>query len=267
MEELFRPGEFYSITGTSRETLRYYTDKGLLHPAQVTEKGYALYGMQEVMQMMLMRYYRSCDMTVEEVRDLLLHEEIGGQLRNMDDTLENLEEQLRQLERKRQKLLRRRALIKESKERLGKTFFHREGKKMYLLNVEEACRAPGGRKAMQAMAAKFPGGHISLMARLEDFLARRPMPARLGYGIVHPETVEGVDPSLFHVIPAQPALVTRVRVQDPLLLRPEDLQPLYDEAERRHYTIQNGVFGHILSMERRDGQNFYYITMRVHVRL
>lgn len=265
MGALYKPNEFYEMTGTSRETLRHYVEKGLLRPAAVTEKGYALYGEREVMQMMLLRYYRSCNMTVEEVRDLLWTKAMPDQIRELDRAVESLEDQIRELERQRRNLVRRRQLVYESRQNLGQTFFHREGREMFLLNMAEARRTPEGERTIQAMAARFPEGHISLMGRVEDFLARRPMPVRLGYGASRRENLEGLDRSLFYRLPAQPALVTRVRVEDPLLLRPEDLQPLYDEVERQGYTVRDGIYGHLLSMERVGEKFYYYITMRVHV--
>ena len=267
MGRLYKPNEFYEVTGISRETLRHYVEKGLLYPAETTEKGYALYGQREVMQMMLLRYYRSCNMTVDEVRDLLWSRDMEHQVWELDRTVESLEEQIRELERQRRNLIRRRQLVYESRENLNRTFFHKEGREMFLLNMEEARQTREGERAIQAMAARFPEGHISLMGRVEDFLARRAMPVELGYGATKRESLEGLDIKLFHRIPAQPALVTRVRVKDPLLLQPEDLRPLYDEVERRGYTVRDGVYGHLLGMER-EGESFsYYITMRVHVEI
>ncbi len=265
MEKLYKPNEFYKLTGVSRETLRHYVEKGLLYPAGITEKGYALYGEREVMQMMLLRYYRSCHMTVEEVRDFLWSKDMPDQIQELDRTVKSLEEQIRELERQRWNLIRRRRLVYESRQNLGQVFLHAEGKEMFLLNMEEAGRTPEGERALRTMAERFPEGHISLMGRVEDFLARRPMPVRLGYGVSQRDNLEGLELSLFHHLPAQPALVTRVRVADPLLLQPEDLQPLYDEVERQGYTVRDGVYGHLLSMEREGEKFYYYITMRVHV--
>ncbi len=92
MGRLYKPNEFYEATGVSRETLRHYVEKGLLYPAETTEKGYALYGEREVMQMMLLRYYRSCNMTVEEVRDLLWSKDMPDQIQELDRAAESLEE-------------------------------------------------------------------------------------------------------------------------------------------------------------------------------
>lgn len=265
MGKLYKPNEFYEVTGISRETLRHYVEKGLLYPAEVTEKGYALYGEREVMQMMLLRYYRSCNMAVDEVRDFLWSKDMPDQIQELDRAVRSLEEQIRELERQRRNLIRRRRLVYESRQNLNQTFFHAEGKEMFLLNIEEARQIPEGVGIIQTMAARFPEGHISLMGRVEDFLARRPMPVSLGYGATRRESLEGLDRKLFHRIPAQPALVTRVRVTDPLLLQPEDLQPLYDEVERKGYIVKDGIYGHLLSMEREENQFYYYITMRVHV--
>ncbi len=40
----FTSGELAKISGTSYKTIRYYVDKGLLKPEQITEYGYKMFG-------------------------------------------------------------------------------------------------------------------------------------------------------------------------------------------------------------------------------
>lgn len=139
---------------------------------------------------------------------------------------------------------------------------------MYLLNIAETISrlGSGSVELIRDLSLRFPMTHISLMADWRDFVARRPMKVQLGYGIAGKENTGELDLSLFHELPAQKCLVVRVCVKNPLLLVPEDLKPLYKCIEERGYEVIDGVFGHLLSMEKEKEGFLYYITMRVHIR-
>jgi len=274
MKELFSANEFYGMTGTSRETLRHYVDKGLILPAHVSEKGYAYYGEQELLQMMILRYYRSFELSVTEMKGFLWEETVQQQVEELDLALERLDRQIAALQQKRARLVSRRRQVYDSAARCGQAFIGEVPspdfipKPMYILNILETWDrlGKGAIPVFHTLAARFPRSHISLMANCADFLAKRPMPVRLGYGTVGLGNIEGLDPDLFRVIPVHRSLVTRIRVADPLLLSPEDLRPLYDRVEAEGCEVVDGVFGHLLSMERQGDRFYYYITMRVHIR-
>lgn len=265
MEKLYKPNELYHMAGVTRETLRHYVDKGLITPARVEKNGYAFYGEQELLQLMLLRYYRSLDLGVDEVKQFLLHNDLLTQTAQMDAALEVLDAQIAALQERRQRLAIRRRQVCECATLPEKVYPGTIEEPMYVLHIDDALRRSGGGALIQALSDRAPNIHISLSADYHDFIARRPMPARVGYGAVGTRFLEGLDLSAFQCIPAQPCLVARAQVENPLLIQPHELRTLYRAVEEGGYQVINGVFGHILSAERQDGKFRYYIIMRVHV--
>lgn len=59
------------LSGVSTRTLRYYDEIDLLKPARVNSSGYRIYGQQEVDRLQQILFYRSLDMKLETIKDIL----------------------------------------------------------------------------------------------------------------------------------------------------------------------------------------------------
>ena len=59
------------LAGVTPRTLRWYHQKGLLQPQEVTEAGYRLYGPQEADRLQLILFYRELGLNLETIRTLL----------------------------------------------------------------------------------------------------------------------------------------------------------------------------------------------------
>ncbi len=64
-------GEVAALTGVPVKTIRYYSDIGLLPPAEVSESRYRLYSAEEIWRLELIRTLRRLDFGIEDVRGLL----------------------------------------------------------------------------------------------------------------------------------------------------------------------------------------------------
>jgi len=105
-------GELARLTGTAVETIRFYEREGLLPEAARTSGNYRVYGDDQAERLAFIRRCRSLDMTLDEIRALLvfkaapqencqgvnelLDEHIGHVARRIEE-LRSLEGQLRQL--------------------------------------------------------------------------------------------------------------------------------------------------------------------------
>lgn len=105
-------GELAAATETQVETIRYYEREGLLPQAPRSEGNYRIYGPTHVERLAFVRYCRSLDMTLDEIRVLLkfkddpqaecgdvnslLDEHIGHVTTRIRE-LRHLEKQLKQL--------------------------------------------------------------------------------------------------------------------------------------------------------------------------
>jgi len=63
--------EVSRLTGVSVRTLHYYDQIGLLHPAQVTESGYRLYGDKELERLQMILFYRELKFPLKDVKRIL----------------------------------------------------------------------------------------------------------------------------------------------------------------------------------------------------
>lgn len=59
------------IAGVSARTLRYYDEIGLLKPCRITSAGYRIYGEKEVDLLQQILFYRSLDMKLEEIQEII----------------------------------------------------------------------------------------------------------------------------------------------------------------------------------------------------
>jgi len=67
-----RIGELARRTGCAVETIRYYEKAGLLDPPGRTQGNYRAYGEAHVERVRFIRHCRTLDMTLEEIRTLLV---------------------------------------------------------------------------------------------------------------------------------------------------------------------------------------------------
>ena len=68
-------GELAKQAGTSTETIRYYEQVGLLPKAVRSESNYRVYASAHLERMIFIRHCRSLDMTLDEIRALLLFQD------------------------------------------------------------------------------------------------------------------------------------------------------------------------------------------------
>lgn len=59
------------LAGISSRTLRYYDEIGLLRPCRINSSGYRIYGQEEVDLLQQILLYRSMDMKLEDIQDIL----------------------------------------------------------------------------------------------------------------------------------------------------------------------------------------------------
>jgi Cd(II)/Pb(II)-responsive transcriptional regulator len=71
MEDTMRIGELAKATDTQVETIRYYEREALLPQPGRTEGNYRVYGPEHVERLSFIRYCRSLDMALNEIRALL----------------------------------------------------------------------------------------------------------------------------------------------------------------------------------------------------
>ena len=62
--------------GVSIDTIRHYSETGLLHP-QIQDNGYASYGIDDMLRILVTREMRSMDISLPEAQDFLARRSMG----------------------------------------------------------------------------------------------------------------------------------------------------------------------------------------------
>lgn len=71
-------GELAKRTGSQVETIRYYEHEGLLAAPARSASNYRLYGEAQIERLQFIRHCRSLDMTLNEIRSLLVFQDTPG---------------------------------------------------------------------------------------------------------------------------------------------------------------------------------------------
>lgn len=114
MFKKYRTGELLNYLGISRDTLRFYEEKGLLSPNKNTENNYRNYDIFDVYTIMIIDYYKKRGMTIQEIQGLLKDCDIS----RMQSLLDTKKHELEKLIYQQQCMLKRIEDTKEFSENL-----------------------------------------------------------------------------------------------------------------------------------------------------
>lgn len=109
--------EFYNISQIAKlfdlcpDTLRYYEEKGLLHPVR-GENRYRMYGIRDICTLNVIRSLRGLDMPVERIGEYLGRRSVESTLELIDEEEALLRQKMEELERLRREALGRRERLK-----------------------------------------------------------------------------------------------------------------------------------------------------------
>ncbi|MGL5066258.1 MAG: MerR family transcriptional regulator [Sarcina sp.] len=110
---MYSIGETAEFLGLSRDTLKFYEEKGLVSPSKDSENGYRKYDMIDIHSLFLVNFYRDVDIDIKTLQSLKKNEEFG----EIDEILNRQEAKLKE-EIQRKKLVL--SKIKDLKKNLKK---------------------------------------------------------------------------------------------------------------------------------------------------
>lgn len=110
MKDHYQIQEIARLFHLHPDTLRYYEEKGLLHPLR-SESGYRMYTMQDVCTLNVIRALRELDLPTEDIRAYLERRSVAETLDLLDREESLLEEKLAALRAARQEARQRRARL------------------------------------------------------------------------------------------------------------------------------------------------------------
>lgn len=110
MKDLYKIHEIARLFHLHPDTLRYYEEKGLLHPVR-GESNYRMYTIQDVCTLNVIRSLRELDLPTEEIRAYLERRSVEETLAFLNRQEALLEEKLTLLQSARQEALQRRGRL------------------------------------------------------------------------------------------------------------------------------------------------------------
>lgn len=136
MKDLYKIHEIAHLFRLHPDTLRYYEEKGLLHPVR-GENGYRMYTIQDVCTLNVIRSLRELDLPTEEIRSYLERRSVDETLALLDREESLLEEKLASLRAARQEAqARRRRLERYRAVPEGQVFVTEEAARPYVFLQE-----------------------------------------------------------------------------------------------------------------------------------
>lgn len=70
MEKTFTIGEIARLLGLGSDAVRFYEKKGLVHPSVNPDNKYRIYGMQNILELLDVIYYRHLDLSVADIQTI-----------------------------------------------------------------------------------------------------------------------------------------------------------------------------------------------------
>lgn len=110
MKEFYRIHELAGLFGLCPDTLRYYEEKGLLHPARGANR-YRMYGIQDVITLNIIRSLREAGLETGDIRAYLERRTVGETLEFLEREEALLAARMAQLEKARREARRRRTRL------------------------------------------------------------------------------------------------------------------------------------------------------------
>ena len=140
---MYTIGQVSKFLGISRDTLKFYEDKGLVNPKKNDENGYRIYNQVDIYDIATINFYREIDIEIKKIQEIRKSKSIN----NLELLLEEKEQIiLKEIEYKKL-LLKKVQLVKEDCDKI-KTYFGKytikemkplevKGKIKHVTNYEE----------------------------------------------------------------------------------------------------------------------------------
>ncbi|GIN72321.1 MerR family transcriptional regulator [Bacillus sp. J14TS2] len=112
---MYTIGQVAKFLGTSRDTLKFYQEKGLVKPKQDHENGYRKYNHFDIYDIATVNFYREMDIEIKQIQELRKSKSIEG----IQSILEEKEQAVLEEIEYKQLLLKKLRIVKEDCEKIN----------------------------------------------------------------------------------------------------------------------------------------------------
>lgn len=254
--------------GVSTDTIRHYREMGLLHP-QIRENGYAYYGLDDMLRILVTKEMRSMDISLPETQDFLNNRSMHNYCDWLTLREHALNDRIRYLQLELDRLQETKTYASCGVRLLGRVEEF-DGPGTWAICSIGVERPYERGEALSEWIEHFPFTYVSVTISLEDLLGTQgdaPYPVGIGAGALekYVHTFSLPLPDDAHFQPGGHFIRTCIVTHDALHITPKDLEPLhaYIHAHGMRYVSCTG--GRILFMEENGDRPAYYLLVWVRV--
>lgn len=266
----YSTAQFAGRLGLSRETLRFYEQKGLIAPARKGGSNYRVYSDLDGMKILRLRALQSLQLSLDEIGAYAADCTLEEQDRHLSELEESLEEAMRRLQDRLARVRKTHSFIREALTEDGhidelethgiyKLMMLGEGVDMTEDQQEIA------RQWLKLLPITDIGWEISTK-RLQES-GGEPVPTRIGLMLL-PKYVDeyafSIRPPVYF-FPRGHSIRMMLRTPDPFHVSPGTLEPLFRYAREKGYRIVSNVSGRYSGSTAAHGQVEYCFSARVNV--
>lgn len=261
--------QFRDRIGIGRETLRFYEQRGLLHPERKDGSSYRVYTDFDGLEVLRVKMMQSFQMSLEEI----FTTNSEATLDEMENRLANVEAQLQaQLDRVQTELLR----IRKHRSFVQEAMGNENGVceldayggiyKLMLFGEDVMPDKTMGEIAsewIQHMPMCDIGWEIPMVKLMES--EGQSVSTRVGLMML-PRFAEEYSLSVrppVYMFPTGHCIRMMLKKEDPFHVRKEEFAPLFEYAEKKNYRIVSDITGRYSGYSCEAGKPYYHFSARV----
>lgn len=119
MYKNYRTGELLEYLGVTRDTLRFYEEKGLLKPQKCSDNNYRNYDIMDIYNIMILDFYKKRGMSINQLQELIKDSNLDDIKRKLQNKKSDLEKKIFDLQCMKKKIEDTQTFIDEVMSNIG----------------------------------------------------------------------------------------------------------------------------------------------------
>lgn len=254
--------------GVSIDTIRHYKETGLLHP-QILDNGYASYGVDDMLRILVTREMRSMDISLPEAQDFLARRSMSIFSEWLKLREQALNDRIHYLQLELQRLRETQTYASCGVRLLGRVEEF-DGPSTWAVSAVGIADPYRRGEIFREWIEHFPFIYVSATITLDELRNAGedcPYSVSIGLGALekYVHTFSLPLPSDAHFQPGGHFIRTCIVTEDVMSLTPRDLSSLYAYAREHGMRFASCTGGRILFIEEGEGKPRYYLLVWVRV--
>ena len=254
--------------GVSIDTIRHYKETGLLHP-QIRDNGYASYGLDDMLRILVTREMRSMDISLPEAQDFLARRSMSVFNEWLTLREQALNDRIHYLQLELQRLRETQTYASCGVRLLGNVEEF-DGPSTWAVSAVSISEPYRRGEILREWIEHFPFVYVSATITLDALYhthTNEAFSVSVGLGSLekYVQTFSLPLPSDAHFQPGGHFIRTCIVTENIMHITPDDLAPLYKYAQEHGMRFSSCTGGRVLFMEDGSEKPKYYLLVWVRV--